>query len=131
MLCKDSIKALIEDYKNDSEVISMVYEALLSFESYHDAIYKMTLFMKLYDCHNMSTEQFQDELSELGRMRTVCHNAVISHIGIMNRLCQQNSIPPVYDGVVSEERPFRIEIADAVLAYVEDIVKNRQKQPLN
>ena len=65
MICKDSIKALIESYNNDSEVISMINEALLSFESYHSAVYKMTIFMKLFDSRNMSTKQYQDELSKL------------------------------------------------------------------
>ena len=43
----------------------------------------------------------------------------------MNRLAEQAGLPPVYDGIVSEERPYRTELADAILAFVADVITNR------
>ena len=54
-----------------------------------------------------------------------CHNSVIANVSIMNRLAEQAGLPPVYDGIVSEERPYRTELADAILAFVADVITNR------
>ena len=43
----------------------------------------------------------------------------------MNRMAEEASLPPLYDGVVSEERPYRRELADAVLAFVREVMINR------
>ena len=59
-------------------------------------------------------------------MRTVIHNSVIANVNLLNRLAEKNGLHPVYDGIVSEERPYRREIANAVLDYVESIIKNRR-----
>ena len=61
----------------------------------------------------------------MDRMRTTCHNAVIANVSIMNRLAEQTGLPPVYDGIVSEERPYRTELADAILAFVANVITYR------
>lgn len=38
---------------------------------------------------------------------------------------RKNTLPPFYDGKVSQDRPYRREVANGVLQYVEKIVKNR------
>ena len=43
----------------------------------------------------------------------------------MNRLAEQAGLPPVYDGIVSEERPYRTELADAILVFAADVITNR------
>ena len=44
---------------------------------------------------------------------------------MLNRLAEKENIPAVYEGIVSEDRPYRRELADAVLEYIRDIIKNR------
>lgn len=127
MICTESIQSLIAKSKDDTKVLSLLNECLLSFCDYNACIYKMETWVKLYDYRNMEKEDFQATYTDLDKLRTICHNSVISNIGILNRLCQQYSIPIVYSGVVSEQRPHRVEIANAILAYVEKIVKNRMK----
>ena len=71
-------------------------------------------------------EEYKDNVSKLDKMRTVNHNSVIANVNLLNRLAEKNGLQPVYDGIVSEERPYRREIANAVLDYVESIIKNRR-----
>ena len=59
------------------------------------------------------------------KTRTRCHNAVIAQVNCLNRLAEEAGIPPLYDGVVSEERPYRRQVADAVLDFVRDSILNR------
>ena len=40
-------------------------------------------------------------------------------------VAEKNELVPVYDGVVSEERPYRREVANAVFEYVEYLIKKR------
>ena len=71
-----------------------------------------------------------ETINALDRSRTVAHNAVISGVKILNRMAKQADLPPVYDGIVSEARPYRREVANAVFAYIEDVIRNRTpKEP--
>lgn len=127
MIFIESIQSLITKNKEDTETLSLIEDCLLSFHEYHTHIYKMEIWLKLYNYHNIAKDDYQTQRTDLDRARSLSHNAVISNIGILNRLCQQNDIPFIYKGVVSEERPHRVELANAVLAYVEDVVSNRIK----
>ena len=127
MICKESILALIKKSRDDSELLGLTEDCLSSFSDYHAHIYEMETWLSIYGYHNTPKEDYQDKSTTLDTLRSSAHNAVISSIGILNRLCEQNNIPLVYEGIVSVERPHRVEIADAVLAYVEEIVKQRRK----
>ncbi|MFY9378515.1 MAG: DUF3232 domain-containing protein [Peptococcia bacterium] len=127
MICADSIQELISKNREDAEMLKLIENCLMSFYDYHTRIFKMEIWLKLHDYRNTSKEDFQTTYTELDKSRSICHNALIKNLSILNRLCQQHHLPLVYGGVVSEERPHRIEIADAVLSYVEEIVKQRQK----
>ena len=97
----------------------------MDFEEYHYAIYKMEHFIKFKDSDMDSTE-YKNTMEELDGNRTRKHNTILTGIKIMNRLAEKNNLNPVYDGIVSEERPYRREVANAVLEYVEQIIKDRR-----
>lgn len=123
-----SIGLLRDKYKDDSEIIVLIQDCLFSFENYHTCIYHLETYKKLFS-HNITNSKadFQQNLLSLDQARTLAHNSVISNINILNRLCEQNSLPLFYEGTVSKERPYRVEIADAILAYMEEAIKNRKK----
>ena len=62
---------------------------------------------------------------QLDNTRTACHNVVLDSINILNRLAEQHGIPSIYDGNVVREQPYRREVADAVLGYVEKTIQER------
>ena len=108
---RKALEDLIQVCKSDSELLEIIEDALRSFEEYHTAIYSMEIRKRL--------------LSGTVEVQPSRHNAVIANISVLNRLAEQSGLPPVYDGVISRDQPYRRQIADAVLNYVRDIILER------
>jgi len=125
MLNSETINRLIQIYSDDSMIMDTIKNTIMEFEEYHYAIYKMEHFMKFRD-KDMEPSEYRDKVTELDNNRTRKHNSILTGMKIINRLAEQNNLSPVYDGVVSEERPYRREVANSVLDYVEDVIKNRR-----
>lgn len=121
----ENLERLFKAIHDDSELLEFVLGSIKSFGHYHQAIMDMETWLKLYDYSNLSREEYQDKRTQLDKYRTTCHNAVLSSINILNRLAAKYSIPSIYDGTVSEEQPYRREVADAVIQYMEDVIKKR------
>ena len=122
---KSSIEQLISRYADDKEMLDIIFNALSDFEDYHRRIYEMETKLKVYTPKSMNPEDYRDMRETLDRSRTSQHNMVIMNVGMLNRFAESENIPLIYEGTVSEERPYRRELANAVLAYVEEIIKNR------
>ncbi len=123
MLNRESIEKLLLLYRDDPVTLKFLGEIFDSFEEYHQAVFKEQLGRLLYAAED--ADAYRDRIVSLDRARTVHHNSVIANVGILNRLAEKNGLPPVYDGVVSEERPHRREVANAVFAWIEEIINNR------
>jgi len=126
MINEDTIIKLSNLYSEDKTMLDLVYEQVDSFEEYHKAIYAMESKMKIYSFKAMEKEDYQEMVMSLDKQRTMRHNSVITSVNILNRLAQKEGLPLVYNGIVSEERPYRRELADAVLNYIEKVIKNRR-----
>lgn len=124
MINKDTIENLISIYKDDEKMLSIIERNLMSFEEYHQSIYKMELWMMVHS-DSCSGDEYKDNVSSLDKGRTSEHNSVLGNVKLLNRLAEKNGLPLVYDGIVSHERPYRREVANAVLEYVEDVIKSR------
>ena len=122
----ETLHKLIENYHDDADALKMIKESLTMFEEYHAAIYGMETKLFFYSHGMTKGDDYQKTVEELDRTRTTRHNAVLVHVNILNRMAKQLGLPPFYDGVVSEERPYRREVANAVLEYVEGIIQNRR-----
>lgn len=125
MICKETIEKLTELYRDDDQILKITERSIASFEEYHSVIFKMELWMKVYS-RSVSSEEYKDNVSKLDKARTMSHNSVLGNVNLLNRLAEKNQLPPVYDGIVSHERPYRREVANAVFEYVEEIIKNRR-----
>ena len=64
-------------------------------------------------------------ITRLDKTRTINHNALLTRVNILNRIAAEVNLPPFYDGIISEERPYRREVANAVLDYVQKIIVER------
>lgn len=124
-ICKETIEKLIEIYRDNEKILKTIEMCLASFGEYHDAILKMELWMKVYS-KAVTGGEYKDAVSKLDSSRTVLHNSVIGNVSLLNRLADNNNLPAVYGGTVSRDKPFRRELADAVLEYVEEIVRGRR-----
>lgn len=112
-----TLQKLVSKYKDAPDYLSEIFESLKSFEEYHSAIFKM----------ETTRIVFGGDLRELDKARTNCHNLVIGSVRRLNEWAEAAGLEPVYSGAVSKERPHRTVLADAVLPYVEEVVRNRSR----
>lgn len=125
MLCNNTIIKLIEIYRDNTKVIKSIERCIMSFEEYHSSIYKMETWMKIYG-NNSSKEEHKDTIANLDKSRTLQHNALLGNVNLLNRLAEKNKLPLVYDGIISHERPYRREVANSVLEYIDFTINNRR-----
>ncbi|MBQ2675088.1 MAG: DUF3232 domain-containing protein [Prevotella sp.] len=121
----DTLNGLIRHFKDDKDDMDMIVNAIEVFESYHQAIYQSELTRRLFSCDAIDSDTYRSEYSSRDRTRSVNHNAVIAQVGFLNRLAEETGLPPFYDGIVSEKRPYRRELANAVLDFVRNVIDNR------
>ena len=121
---RQALDRLIENSKEDAELLEAVEDALKSFEDYHAAIYSMETRKKILR-GTVETQRYQEEVTSMDRKRTDCHNAVLANVSMLNRMAAMINLPPIYDGTISREQPYRRQVADAVLQYVQEIILER------
>ena len=125
MINEETILSLLKIYKDDEKILNTIQRCLISFEEYHSQIYKLEICMKIFSNGNVDKDNYKIKIEELDKSRTTYHNALLGNVNVLNRLAEKNALPPFYDGKVSQDRPYRREVANGVLQYVEKIVKNR------
>ena len=125
MLNKETIKKLIELNKNERDSLDFIKSCIESFEQYHKAVFDDQMFQIIYGGGALDGDEYRERRSSVDRTRTIHHNSIISNVNILNRMANKAGIEPVYNGVVSEERPYRREVANAVFEYIESIINNR------
>lgn len=121
----ETLKELIRLYKNDREIIDFIYEAMMSFESYHNTVFDMEIKSKIYDGGILDREDYNRILSVADEKRTLAHNSLIGMVEALNNLAISHELPPVYDDIVSRDQPYRRMLADAVFEWMEEVIKNR------
>lgn len=115
---------LITASKEDAELLDMIWRAVRAFEQYHAAVLDDQIFPLIFS-GALEGDAYRTRRSELDRQRTTLHNAVITNVRILNRMAEQAGLPPVYSGVVSEERPYRRQVANAVFAWISSVIDGR------
>jgi len=122
----ENLQSLIAASKDDKELLHFIEDCLKAFEDYHQAIYEMEIWAKIYNYGVLEREEYQDKLTRMDKARTACHNAMLGKINVLNRMAEKASVGPIYSGTVSEEMPYRREVADAALDFVERVVAGRR-----
>ncbi|MBR6720355.1 MAG: DUF3232 domain-containing protein [Clostridia bacterium] len=126
MINKETLDKLINVYKDDKMMLEIIFDQLQTFEDYHRAIYAMETKVKIYNSEILGLSDYQSMVMEMDKKRTMNHDSVITAVNVLDRLAEQNGFPLFYEGTVSVERPFRREVANAILAYTEEVIKQRK-----
>lgn len=121
----ETLNGIIKYCTDDKDDLEMVVKALETFEDYHHAIYRLEITRRLFSCNAIDSDTYRSETVDRDRTRTVNHNALLGQVNFLNRLAEEAGLPPFYDGIVSEERPYRREVANAVLEFVREVIVNR------
>lgn len=121
-----ALEKLMQSYKDDRDSLDMIYDVLKGFEEYHAKIIEMEIKIKLFPAGTLDREEYQYMITELDKHRTMQHDSVLTGVNILNRMAERQNIDPIYEGIVSKERPYRREVANAVLGFIQDIIVNRR-----
>ncbi len=122
---QEALSALLHRAKEDPEMLDFIYAALISFAEYHKCVLVDQFFPLVYSGGGMDGEQYRTKRAELDRQRTAAHNALLANVKMLNRMAAVNGVEPIYNGVVSEDRPYRRMVADAVFEYLSFVIQNR------
>lgn len=125
MLNQTVLSKLFLFYKDDAEVLQMIEESMGVFSDYHKAVFSLEMYKKIHEGAAAQTPQYKETVMSMDRTRTVYHNSLLSNVSMLNNMAKVAGLPPVYDGIVSQERPYRRQVANAVFAFMEDIINNR------
>lgn len=126
MLNIATLTKLIQLTKSDEELSVFIDDCLLAFSEYAQSIYAMETKLLLKGPRDMERDVWQHFYTQLDETRRSKHNRVIGSIRMLNRLAEKVELPPFYEGIVSEEKPYRRMIADEVLEYVSSVIKERR-----
>ena len=121
----DTLSALIDRNMSNKENLDFIFNCLMDFENYHRTVFEMECKTNLYSPSILGRDAYQHMLSSSDKSRTMAHNNLLGKVNALNRLAASYELPPLYDGMVSEERPYRREVADAVFDYVQSVIINR------
>ncbi|MDO5435054.1 MAG: DUF3232 domain-containing protein [Clostridia bacterium] len=121
-----TVRGLIDSLGDDAEMLDLMEEMLTDFENYHQSVYRMEISLMVRNHRNTDTDRVNEMTEQLDKARTGRHDKLLDDIILMNRMAAQQGLPPVYDGTVSKERPYRRQVANAVFAYVEEIIHGRR-----
>lgn len=119
-----SIKS-IQHSEGDDELLEFIYSTLKSFEDYYATVMEDQLLPLVYSGEGIDGEQYRTQRASFEKQRTVAHNALIANENLLNRMAGVAGIEPVYEGVVSENRPYRRIVANAVFDYISYIIDQR------
>lgn len=119
---KERLTELIAKLSDDGEMLEIIYNCLVSFEEYHKAVYELEIYKRVFNSDGRADRGILENVEAMDKIRTKCHNALLANVSILNRMAGDT---PVYDGIVSEERPYRREVANAVFAYMETVINER------
>ncbi|MBE7021433.1 MAG: DUF3232 domain-containing protein [Ruminococcaceae bacterium] len=120
----ENLEALIKACSAERDDLDIIFSVIQKIEAYHSAIVEMEARLKIYS-DAWDREEKQEWFSSLDNNRTKCHNGVISAVSMLNKLAAKKGIGPIFDGVVSEEKPYRRILADAVFDYFDKIIAER------
>ena len=121
----ETLNGLLRHFRDDHDDIAAIVHAMETFEDYHNAIYRLEITRRLFSCNAIESETYRSDTVERDRLRTYNHNAVIAQVNLLNRMAKEASLPPFYDEVVSEEKPYRRELANAILDFIQEVIVNR------
>lgn len=122
----NALDKLIQNSRHDKESIEMIYDIFKGFEEYHKKIIDMEIKIRLYSTEILEREEYQSMVTELDKHRTMQHDSLLTGVNILNRMAAMKGLDPIYSGTISKERPYRREVANAVLDYLQSVITNRR-----
>jgi len=114
-----ALESLIAGAAWDDDVLGLIESAIAAFETYHGKVIAHEFAQLIHTGGDYA------KVAAADHDRTIAHNSMLSKVGQLNRLAAAQGLPPIYAGIVSQDQPYRREVATAVFAYLQTIIEHR------
>jgi hypothetical protein len=120
---KDRVNALLAKIKNDPDQVSLVRDMIDSCANYVDTVVNMENMINIYRFRTEDPAELRVMIQRLDQTRRIVHNAVISNVRIVDRLCRINNVEPVFGGLDED----RLAVAEFAKQVVDEFFEERKK----
>lgn len=125
---KESIAALMEANKDDSEMLDFIETRVNSFVNYVAHVNFMETRIQRLGIEGITGEQWRNAVQSLDENRRSKHEVAMSAVNQLNRLATASGLPLFYDGPVDDMH--RNEIGDLCQTVVGEYFNDRYTKPL-
>jgi hypothetical protein len=122
-MIKGKINTLVENAKNDPDVLALAQEMVDACANYVDTVVNMENVISIYRFKANDPADYRAMVQRLDQSRRIAHNALIAAVRIVDRLCAMYGVEPVYGGHDED----RLAIAEFAKAVVDEYFEGRQK----
>lgn len=105
----------------DSECLDIMEDLIESASGYVRRVNVLEIGL-MVGRYNKEGSEYREYIEKLDKQRSNAHNALISNVKIINRLCRKNNLQLIYQG--NEED--RIEVAEFAQKVVEELFNTRR-----
>lgn len=113
------IRAISES--NDRECLDLMEDLISSASDYVRRVNVLEIGL-MVGKYNKDDSEYREYIEKLDKLRSGAHNALITNVKIINRLCKNNDLPLIYKG--NEED--RIQVAEFAKQVVEELFSTRR-----
>lgn len=106
---------------NDLECLDLMEDLIDSASDYVRRVNVLEIGI-MVGKHNKEGEEYREYIEKLDKQRSRAHNALISNVKIINRLCRIHNLEPIYQG----KEDNRIDIAEFSQKVVDELFSTRR-----
>ena len=106
---------------NDKECLELMEDLISSASDYVRRVNVLEIGL-MVGKYNKEGDEYREYIEKLDKLRSSAHNALITNVKIINRLCKNNDLPLIYSG--NEED--RIKVAEFAKQVVEELFTTRR-----
>ena len=106
---------------DDSDYLDLAKDLVISASEYVHSVNALEISI-IVDKYTEDSTEYRESIEKLDKQRSIAHNALITKVKIVNRICRAHEIPIIFVG--NEEA--RIEIADFAHELVAEFFNNRR-----
>lgn len=119
---KKELSELIFCHSNDKDVLDLISSVVRSSQKYLAAVVELEVAL-MTGKSSQSPDEYRATIGELDKKRSVSHNALISDVGILNRLCVKAGKPPMFGGSLED----RVAVAEFARNLLVELFDGRRK----
>lgn len=106
---------------DDRECLDLMEDLIASASDYERRVNVLEIGL-MVGKYNKEGSEYREYIEKLDKLRSNAHNSVITNVKIINRLCRNNNLEPIYSG--NEED--RIEVVGFAQQVVEELFSTRR-----